>query len=568
MPSKLLALLFALASVGSVSAQSPRAERSGVEIRNVAQIPRTDDQRPIRIAQNPADQSLYVLATSNAGSTFPTTNSVIYRLDKNADGTLNPVSVVTDDDHGTPRAVGMVFGPDGSLYLVGNQEIGEDRTRFVIRRGTPSAGGWTWATVATSAPYLLSRTFFDHRANALAVSPDGSRLILNSGARTDHGESYGGVREEGLTALLLQIPADATDLTLPNDRAQLRDGGYLYAEGIRNTADLAYAPNGDLIGPENAGDRDDSEELNWLREGAHYGFPWRIGMSQTPMQFAGYDPENDPFVQRSRNTDNTADTGWYFSNDPTYPMPPQGVEFVDPIANVGPFADLYRDAQTGAVVDASDTDTTLGTFTGHRSPLGLVFDADSVLADDLKGSGFVVSFNGTDDGLLARMNGTSEDLIALDLDKSDGVYTVSTRVVASGFDHPVDAAMVGNVIYVIEFGSFDGSEGSRSVYSVTLPRGTDTNVSTPSDAIALTLTAAPNPTQGAVTLTYSLPTSATVRLEIVDALGRIVKVVRAGEASVGSHSAAFSADGLPNGLYLVRLTADGQQRVRLLTVLR
>ncbi|MFT7553257.1 MAG: hypothetical protein ACI9BV_003589, partial [Rhodothermales bacterium] len=54
---------------------------------------------------------------------------------------------------------------------------------------------------------------------------------------------------------------------------------------------------GDLFGTENAGDCDDSEELNWIREGRHYGFPWRIGTSVTPQQFPGYDPSADPFVQ-------------------------------------------------------------------------------------------------------------------------------------------------------------------------------------------------------------------------------------------------------------------------------
>src|SRR5690606_12274378 len=118
-----------------------------------------------------------------------------------------------------------------------------------------------WATVATSEPYLFSYTYFDHRANSIVVTPDGTSLIVNSGSRSDHGEMYGGVREEGLTAVLLKVPADATDLTLPNDRQALKDGGYVYAEGNRNTADLAFAPNGDLFGPDNAGDRDDPGEL-------------------------------------------------------------------------------------------------------------------------------------------------------------------------------------------------------------------------------------------------------------------------------------------------------------------
>ena len=42
-----------------------------------------------------------------------------------------------------------------------------------------------------------------------------------------------------------------------------------------------------------SGDRDDSEELNWLREGHHYGFPWRMGLNETPQQFADYDPAED-----------------------------------------------------------------------------------------------------------------------------------------------------------------------------------------------------------------------------------------------------------------------------------
>ncbi|GAB5409195.1 MAG: hypothetical protein BalsKO_15600 [Balneolaceae bacterium] len=37
-----------------------------------------------------------------------------------------------------------------------------------------------------------------------------------------------------------------------------------------------------FFGTENAGDRDDSEELNWLQQGKHYGFPWVIGGNETP----------------------------------------------------------------------------------------------------------------------------------------------------------------------------------------------------------------------------------------------------------------------------------------------
>lgn len=311
----------------------PVADMEGVTIREVARF--SGDYRPVRIARDPVEGKLYVLATRDPDRSG-LAPSVIYRLEPDGDGTFTPVALLQDSEFGAPRALGMAFGPDGTLYVVGNEDVGTTHTRFVIQRGRREGENWVWENVATSEPYLLSHTWFDHRASGIIVSPDGSTLLVNSGSRTDHGEMYGGVREEGLTALILKIPADATNLVLPNDRQALKAGGYVYAEGTRNTFDFAYAPNGDLFGLDNAGDRDDSEELNWLREGQHYGFPWRIGTSTTPMQFEGYDPDQDPFVQRDRNTNNLADTGWYFSNDPTYPDPPEGVVFVDPIPNVGP----------------------------------------------------------------------------------------------------------------------------------------------------------------------------------------------------------------------------------------
>ncbi len=83
---------------------------------------------------------------------------------------------------------------------------------------------------------------------------------------------------------------------LANDRNDLVINGYLFAEGLRNTFDLAFASNGDLLGTENGPDRDMADELNWLRQGHHYGFPWRMGGEDNPQQFPGYDPDADPLL--------------------------------------------------------------------------------------------------------------------------------------------------------------------------------------------------------------------------------------------------------------------------------
>ncbi len=555
-----LVVLVPLPLFAQFGPSGPVAEMSGVEIRKMADIPGGFVNRhPVRIAQDPTDGTLYVLATSAPDGRDPGSTSIVYRLDPAQDGTFAPAAVLTDADHGTPRPVGMAFGPDGSLYLVGNEEVGEAHTRIVARRGTPAGEGWDWSTVFTSEPYLFSYTYFDHRANSVVVSPDGSALIVNSGSRTDHGEMYGGVREEGLTAVLLKVPADAVDLMLPNDRQALREGGYLYAEGIRNTADLAFAPNGDLLGPDNAGDRDDPGELNWLREGEHYGFPWRIGGNDTPMQFPGYDPSADPLVPAACNPNN-ADTGCYFSNDPTYPAPPEGVTFVEPIPNAGPYADGFLDPETGAVRDASEEGTAITTFSGGRSPLGLVFDADSVLDGRLRGGAFMLSFAGARGGFPAD----GQDLVFLDLDKREDGYALSAEAVVTGFTHPIDAVMDGGVVYVVEYGDWFSARGSRGVWAVTLPRASETSADPAFGAPAARLDAYPNPAGGTITLAYTLPTPSEVRIELVDMLGRVVRSVRqrSGEGRV-----VLTTEGLGAGIYVARLTAGAMRQSRTITVL-
>src|SRR5262249_2958498 len=153
-----------------------------------------------------------------------------------------------------------------------------------------------WSFLAQTEAYPKSGSAFDHSMSGIVVSPDGNSIYVNSGSRTDHGEveSDGGIypnlRETGLTAKILQLPARASNLFLPNDATALRAAGYIFAEGTRNAFDLAFAPNGDLFGVDNGPDRDMSDELNWLRAESHYGFPWRMGAVDNPQQFPGYNP--------------------------------------------------------------------------------------------------------------------------------------------------------------------------------------------------------------------------------------------------------------------------------------
>lgn len=414
-------------------AGGPTLLRDDITLRRVA--PAGDGA--IRIAQSPADRAVYVL---NAGSG-------LLRLDLAA-GTLAPVATIAEIFEEGAQPTGLAFGPDGSAYLVANKPSGTNN-RGLIARGTPADGGFSWARLATTESYPLSGTQYDHQFNGVVVSPDGQFVYVNSGSRTDHGEiqtnggAYPDLREVPLTSAVLRLPADGADLTVPNDEAGLAP--YLFADGLRNAYDLAFAPNGSLFAGDNGPDADLPDELNLLVEGRHYGFPWRFGSQDNPQRDPAYDPSQDPLL----NQDFVAVQRGTYANDPTFPPPPAA--FTDPVANRGPAATVYRKAD-GSEGDAAAEGQQLHTFTPHRSPLGLLFIDGEAMPANLRGRGanlsaFVLSW-GSAGGDLSDVG---KDLLHLDLTPAGDTYTATTTQIARDFKRPIDAVLDGNKLYILEF---------------------------------------------------------------------------------------------------------------------
>jgi hypothetical protein len=77
--------------------------------------------------------------------------------------------------------------------------------------------------------------------------------------------------------------------------------------------------------------------------------------------------------------------------------------------------------------------------------------------------------------------------------------------------------------------------------------------------------AVPNPTAGATTLQYTLPTATSVDLDVVNVTGRRIATLFSGSMPEGTHSVKWNG-GLsvggtaPVGLYFVRLRAAGVER--------
>ncbi len=395
----------------------------------------------IKLALDPGSDMLYFLKPVEG----------IFRLDLSGDARPEKVADISDF---TPEGqlAGMKFGPDGTLYVVANMRPSVEFTQAAVYAGRSDASGdFSWETLATTEPYPASNTNFDHLFNGIAVSPDNQWVYLNSGSRTDHGEVqdnegfFPDLREVPITSAILRIPVQAVDLQIPNDEAALLEQGLLFADGTRNAYDLEFAPNGDLFGVDNGPDADYPDELNWIRQGFHYGFPWRFGEADNPQQFADYDPSQDLRLSE----DFAAVQTETYRNDPGFPAAPPAL--ADPVINLGPDAALYRDDQ-GQERNAAAEGEALLTFTPHRSPLGLAFATDASLPADLRPaegglSLFVLSWGAAGGDL----GDQGQDLLHLSLTKQGDNYVAVTHQIARDFKRPIDAVMIANRLYVLEW---------------------------------------------------------------------------------------------------------------------
>src|SRR5438128_326349 len=439
---------------------APFVVNTNLQMRLVMVTTNDTGAHSVRIAKDPRNDQLYYLKF----------NGDIYQVDlRPGDGASTSTRVYGSADHGiTNSAQGMAVGPDGTIYVVGNFTTdGGNQTLARIMKGVPDgSGGRKWSLLARTEPYPLSLEF-DHVFNGIVVSRDGHDIIVNSGSRTDHGEvqftrgRFPNLREVALTAKIFRLPAAGADLFLANDDAALRGAGYIFAEGVRNPFDLAFAPNGDLFATENGPDRAMSEELNWLRAGQHYGFPWRMGGADNPQQFPDYDPDADllldPRFEGVRE-------GCYH-NDPTFPPPP--TNFAEPVINLGPDADSYQSPTDGSIQDASSQGQTLSTFTAHRSPLGLVFDTLGAMAPPFQYHGFMLSWSAGDpngNNVVGPFKDASQDMVDLDLTKlGETNYQARVTRIVGGFSNPIDAEIISNKVYVIEHG------GRQGIWEIVFP---------------------------------------------------------------------------------------------------
>jgi len=539
-------LTFILIQVSFLNAQ-PVSNRPDITIRQLGTV----SNNSLRITFDHSTGYLYTLQT----------NGDIKRVNFNTDSSgVTFTTVYQQSGHGLTGTLGMAFGPDGTLYVVGNSSNGQTGNSIgKIAKGVPVSLGSeniTWSILVQTVEYNYG-VDYNHRMSGVIVDPNNNYVYVNSGARTDHGEEReGGLREIPLTSLIFKLPVNGNNIILQNDWDSLLANGYVMADGIRNTFDFAYAGNGDLFGVENSGDRDDPEEMNWIQEGNHYGFPWRIGGNNTPQQFTPYDPMNDPLLNPLAY--GGGDLYATFYNDTSYPSLPEGIIFTDPIMNSGLVGDKFRDTITGQVKDASALGLTITTFTPHRSVNGIVFDNDSVVIGDLKGGGFVISLAAG--STFQPFADTSQDLLHVSLTKvGDTIYTAEITRLVYGFNAPLGIEMVENKIYVMETGLWFPTNPSPKLYEITLPSGTVDIVEEKNLPNNFEIYQnSPNPFNPITNILFQIANSGFLSLRVYDVLGNEVATLVNEEKQPGIYEVKFNASALSSGIYFYKLNILGE----------
>jgi glucose/arabinose dehydrogenase len=405
---------------------------------------------PVRIVHDPETNTLYTCNIDGWVFKIPIVNGMAGEES----------SFLPPNEHQINYLQGMVYY-NNTFILIGNHNYPENSNGYgVVEKCTILPNGERqWTTMLTTELYPSSGTLFDHAFAGICLSPNKDSVYITSGSRTDHGEvknsgNYTGLREVPLTAKIFRIPINVSNIYLPNNENDLNNSGYIFARGVRNEFDIAFNAENRLFGIENSGDRDDPEEMNWLRKDKHYGFPWRIGGNDTPMQYTPYDASQDKLIPAEALARNI------FYNDPDYPARPSGVTFTEPFKNLGPDANWIRNPSTGNMYQGTEVTT----FTGHRSPTGLVFDIDSTLQMPYTGSGFMLAHLPDGGGGYLPNEDSAGDIcqLRLEYDAPNNNYKVNTTRLVTGFTKLTDAEKVANVIYVVDF--------TANLWKVTLPK--------------------------------------------------------------------------------------------------
>ncbi len=407
----------------STSAPLPQAPE-GVRILAVAAF-EPKEQEPVRIAAHPVTGRLYVLGGGGDVTLLDVQSGKKQRVISGREYIEEPkrehVNIPLPIDSMwvnspiTLRAtlcLGLTFDKENRLYVVANilipgkitiNRVAIYRTAPVGDEGIPSRPAlWT----RFDYPYGVGG--FNHGACRIAQGPDGL-IYLGSGSRTDHGEAG----EAPNISRLGEGPhpdvpggpgfagGDFTAAILRFDPAKDQQPPEVFSRGNRNPFGFDWDDQGRLIDAEHGPMADHPEELNYIQEGKHYGFPYVFGNNEKP-------------------------------DYPDGPKPPDGLQFQTPIKNVGP-AGLLGDHP-------------MYSLAAHSAPGGMIFYRQGRLPKKYENSFFLCRF-----GNLVNYNRIGFDVLNIRLEEKDGQLIAHSERFLDRLGRPIDVCVSDGKLYVVEY---------------------------------------------------------------------------------------------------------------------
>ena len=124
------------------------------------------------------------------------------------------------------------------------------------------------------------------------------------------------------------------------------------------------------------------------------------------------------------------------------------------------------------------------------------------------------------------------------------------------------ASFMGHAAPGVDFAG--ASRPAGAAHDAGAYEGSATTPVEPAPDSGLALDLASNPIGASSQVRFTLPTDASVRLSVFDALGREIAVLVDEDRPAGEHMAVLRADDLPSGVYVAVLRADGSSVNRLM----
>ncbi len=163
--------------------------------------------------------------------------------------------------------LGLAFDPDYAqnrfVYATYARRVGDEIEGRVVRFTDVANRGQDMTVLLDGVPSAEG-----HQIESLAFGPDGKLYVST-------GDAYQSEDAQDPAALNGKILRMNPDGSIPGDNPF--PGTYTYALGLRNSFDLAFRPNGDLVSADNGPSQ--SDELNVVLRGGNLGWPQHLGYS-------------------------------------------------------------------------------------------------------------------------------------------------------------------------------------------------------------------------------------------------------------------------------------------------